>query len=96
MSFERPWALLFAMLPLAWAAFTWRGTSRHGELALKCAAMLALVLALSEPELTVFESRMAVAVLADTSASVSDQDLDHASDVAAKLESARGRNGLVR
>ena len=92
MSFERPWALLFAMLPLAWAAFTWRGTSRHGALALKCAAMLALVLALSEPELTVFESRMAVAVLADTSASVSDQDLDHASDVAAKLESARGRN----
>ena len=92
MSFERPWALAFLILPLAWAVLTWRGTSRRGALLLKSLALVALVFALAEPELTIFESRMAVAILADTSASVSEQDLEHASDLASKLENARGRH----
>jgi Ca-activated chloride channel homolog len=92
MTFERPWVLAFVILPLAWAALTWRGTSRRGALLLKSLALVALVCALAEPQLTIFESRMAVAILADTSASVSALDLEHASDLASKVEHARGRN----
>jgi len=92
MSFERPWVLAFAVLPLAWAALTWRGTPRRGGLLLKFFALVALICALAEPQLTIFESRMAVAILADTSASVSASDLEHASDLASKIEHARGRN----
>ena len=92
MSFERPWILALTVLPLIWAALTWRGTSRHGALALKALAFVAILCALARPELTIIESRVAVAVLADTSGSVSDQDLRRASDIAAKLEANRGRN----
>ncbi len=92
MSFERPWILALNLLPLLWAAFTWRGTSRHGALVLKALALVAVLCALAKPELTILESRVAVAILADTSASVSDQDLRRASDSAAKLEAGRGRN----
>ncbi len=92
MSFERPWVLVLALVPIVWAVWAWRGTARRGALALKALALAALVFALAEPELTTFESRMAVAILADTSASVSDQDLGRASGIAAKLENGRGRN----
>lgn len=92
MSFERPWILALNLLPVLWAAFTWRGTSRHGALVLKALALVAILSALAKPELTILESRVAVAILADTSASVSGQDLRRASDFAAKLEAVRGRN----
>jgi uncharacterized membrane protein len=92
MTFERAWVLWFAVLPLAWAALQWRGTARRGALALKALSLAALVAALAAPELTIFESRMAVAILADTSASVSAQDLASASRFAADIESARHRN----
>jgi Ca-activated chloride channel homolog len=90
--FERPWILALTVLPLAWAALTWRGTSRHGALVLKVLMLVAILCALAQPELTILESRVAVAILADTSASVSDQDLRRASDIAARLEASRGRN----
>ncbi len=92
MTFERPWVLALALLPLAWAALTWRGTSRRGALVLKALGVLAVILALAAPELTIFESRMAIAILADTSASTSDRDLQSASELAAQLEGARRRN----
>ncbi|HEX8985516.1 MAG TPA: hypothetical protein VF767_08795, partial [Bryobacteraceae bacterium] len=92
MSFERPLVLLFALLPLGWAVYSWRSSLRRGALVLKALAIVAVILALAAPELTIFESRMAVAILADTSASIPDQDLARASALAAGLENNRGRN----
>ena len=95
MTFDRPWMLLLAWLPLAWAALAWRGNLRRGALLLKAVALTAILLALAEPRMTVFETRMAVAVLADTSASVTPQDLARASGLATRIERARGRNATL-
>jgi len=51
-----------------------------------------MALALAGPRLTVYQSKVAVAVLADTSASVSAQDLGRASSVAVQVEKAKGRH----
>ena len=92
MNFEHPIALLFLILPLAWAAWEWRGTGRHSALMLKAGAFAAIIIAFSQPVLTVWESKVAVAVLADTSASVSPSDLSTESRFADKVESARGHH----
>jgi hypothetical protein len=75
MTFERWWALLLAILPVAWVVWEWRSSGRRLALLLKGATFLLIALALSQPRVTVYESKVAVAVLADTSASVSAQDL---------------------
>jgi hypothetical protein len=67
--------LLLALLPLAWGAWEWRQSSRRPALILKVAAFVCIALALAGPRVTVYQSKVAVAVLADTSASVSAQDL---------------------
>ncbi len=92
MSFERAWVLFFALVPVAWAAWEWRRTTRKTALALKALALACVILALAEPRLRVFETKMAVAILVDTSASVSDPDLARASQLASSIESARGRH----
>ncbi|MDQ6666156.1 MAG: hypothetical protein M3Z23_17385, partial [Acidobacteriota bacterium] len=94
MTFERAWVLIFCLLPLAWAAWEWRASARRSALALKAAAFLAIVLALSEPRLIYNGTKVALAVLVDTSASVSPQDLAAASSLAARLESVRGGNAM--
>ncbi len=92
MRFEHAWVLAFAIAPAAWAALTWRTTPRRGALVLKALALMLVIAALSAPQLTILESRMAVAILADTSASISDRDLERGSAIASTLERARGRN----
>lgn len=92
MSFERAWVLVFALLPVAWAAWEWRRTARRGALALKALSLVCVLVALAEPRLRVVETKMAVAILADTSLSVSDQDLVRAAEVASAIERARGRH----
>jgi Ca-activated chloride channel family protein len=92
MSFDRPWILLVALLPLVWAALAWRRSAARGRLALKALAFAAIAAALAGPVLQVYESKMAVAILADTSDSVSQADLERASGLAGGIESARGRN----
>ena len=92
MTFERAWVLIFLLLPLGWMFFEWRRTRRITALVLKTLAFLAIVLALAEPTLTVPQTKMAVAVLVDTSSSVSPQDLARASEFAAALDKARGRH----
>ena len=92
MTFERAWVLIFLLLPLGWMFFEWSRTPRLAALVLKTLAFLAIVLALAEPILTVPQTKMAVAVLVDTSSSVSPQDLARASEFAAALEKARGRH----
>ena len=94
MTFERTWVLLFLALPLGWMLLEWRRTRRTLALIFKTVAFLAIILALAEPKLTLPETKMAVAVLVDTSASVSPQDLSRASELAAALEKARGRHWI--
>lgn len=92
MIFERTWVLALAWLPLAWAALGWRRSPRRMGLALKALALSTILLALAEPRLTVFSSKMAVAMLVDTSASVSPQDLARASELTTRIEQSRGRH----
>jgi Ca-activated chloride channel family protein len=94
MSFVHSWVLLVTWLPLAWAGFQWRRSSRRLRLALKALALTAILLALAQPHVTVFSTKMAVAVLVDTSASIPSKDLKQASDLATKIEGTRGRNWI--
>jgi len=92
MSFDRAWVLLLAWLPVAWAAWEWQASARRTALLLKAGVFLAVLLALSQPRITVYESKVALAVLVDTSASVTDQDLERASALAGRLEREHGRH----
>ncbi|HUJ19937.1 MAG TPA: VWA domain-containing protein [Bryobacteraceae bacterium] len=92
MSFDHGWFLFLTIAPLAWAAWEWRKTVRHTALLLKAGVFLAVILALAQPRLTFSDSKVAVAILADTSRSVTPQDLDRASGLATQIERARGRH----
>ncbi len=92
MTFERPWVLFFLALPLIWAYYERSKTLRRAGLALKTATFVALVLALAAPRISIFETKMAVAILVDTSASVTSTDLARASETATAIDRSRGRN----
>jgi len=92
MTFAHPWLIPLALAPRVWAAWEWRNSARRAGLAVKAAALAAILLALAEPRLTFSESKVALAILVDTSASVSRQDLDAASAAATAVERGRGRN----
>lgn len=92
MTFEHPLLLVAALAPLAWVAWGWRGSERRAGLLLKALALSSVLVALAEPRLPVSETKMAVAVLADTSASVSEKDLERASELVTRIERSRGRH----
>jgi len=92
MTFERAWVLILALLPCAWAAWEWRASTRRGALLLKAGAFVSILMALAEPRITVYQNKVAAAVLVDTSASVSADDLRTESSFAGQVEKARGRN----
>src|SRR5512133_2731307 len=92
MTFDHPWVLLLAVLPLAWAAWEFRGSGRRGALLLKAASALAVVLALAQPRMTVYGSKVALGILVDTYASLSHADLEAASSLATRIEKGRGRH----
>jgi Ca-activated chloride channel family protein len=94
MTVLHPVLLWLLALPVFWVAWQWRSGARRGALLLKAAALAAVALALTQPRLNVFESKVAVALLADTSASVSDADLDAESALAGRAEGARGRHWM--
>ncbi len=94
MSFEHPWLLLLSLLPIAWCAYEWRNHSRHAALITKTAMLLLVALALAGPVLSWNERKIALAVVADTSASLSPQDLAHEQNILKQLDSAKGSNEL--
>jgi len=94
MIFEREWVLAIAWLPLAWMVFEWRHTSRRLALVLKGVSVAAILVALAEPKLNVSENKVALAVLVDTSASVTAADLDRASQLADTMANERGRHWM--
>ncbi len=77
---------------LAWLALEWRRSGRRLPLLLKAAAFVCIAVALSAPRLRVYETKVAVGILADTSASISPADLQTESAFINRLERARGRN----
>lgn len=92
MTFDREWVLFIAWLPLLWALFERRKTARRSAALVKALAFVALLLAFAEPRMNVSVSKTAVAVLVDTSASVTGADLARASDLATAIDKHRGRN----
>jgi len=90
MSFEHVWVLAIAWIPLAWAALEWNCAGRRAALVLKTASIAAILIALSAPRMAITSSRVAVALLVDTSASVSKTDLEKASRFAAAMNGERG------
>src|SRR5487761_2212069 len=92
MTFTRDWILIFAVVPIAWAIFEWRRTQRHLALVLKALSFAAVIVALAEPHVSTTETRVALAVLVDTSAAVSSSDLERASQLAASIENNKGRH----
>ncbi len=92
MTFEHPWLLLLLLAPLVWAVWEWRTSARHLGTLLKAAAFLAILLALAEPSITIRQSKVATAVLVDTSSSVSMDDLATASAFATAVDRVRGGN----
>lgn len=98
MSFERPWLLLLTLIPLAWAYWTWRRSSLDRSqqigLGLKALSLMAILAALAEPHMSVSETKAAVAVLVDTSSSVTAADLTKASQLIDRLDSERGRHWM--
>jgi Ca-activated chloride channel homolog len=95
MTFVRAWVLLFALGPIAWVWLEWRGSGRKLALALKAAALVLVIVALAEPNVKYNDTKVAVAALVDTSASVSAQDLSAASALLNRMEKDRGSNVLA-
>ncbi|MGH9559674.1 MAG: VWA domain-containing protein [Bryobacteraceae bacterium] len=94
MSFDRVWVLALAWVPLAWMAFEWRRTRRRGALVLKTLSFIAILLALAGPSMSVSETKVALAVLVDTSASVPPAGLERASQIANQIADHQGRHWL--
>ena len=94
MTFDRAWVLAIAWLPLAWILFEWRRTARKLGLVLKALSLTAILLALAEPRMILQETKVALAVLVDTSASSSAADLERASQLARTMAGARGRHWM--
>ena len=94
MTFERPWLLLLTILPLAWCYYEWTKHSRISALIAKAVMLLAIALALAGPVLSWREHKVALAVVADTSASLSGQDLTREQNVLKQIDSSKGSNEL--
>ena len=92
MTFGHPLALMLLLLPIGWLTWEWRASGRRTALLLKTSVFALIALAIAQPSMTVFESKVAVGMLADTSASISSEDLQRESGYADRLEKARGRN----
>jgi Ca-activated chloride channel family protein len=94
MTFDRPWLLLLSILPFAWCFYEWNKHRRHFALMAKSVMLLMVALALAGPVLSWNERKVALAVVADTSASLSSQDLAHEQNILKQIDSAKGSNEM--
>ncbi len=92
MTFSHPLLLALVLVPLTWTAYSFRHTRRPLRLILKGLSFAAILFALSEPIITLPQTRIAKVVLVDTSASITTQDLARASSLSRDLERQKGRN----
>ena len=94
MTFDAPWALSLGLLLLIWAAAEWRRSERRRWLLWKTAAFALAVLAMAQPRMAVSRARVAVAVLADSSASIHAEQAAQRRATISRMAAARGRNPL--
>jgi Ca-activated chloride channel homolog len=94
MTFAHPLLLSLLLLPAAFLVFEWPRTTRKLSLILKAASLMMIAAALAEPVLKMPETKTGVVVLADTSASVSDQDLEREQDLIKTMTQAVGHNWM--
>ncbi len=92
MAFVHPLWLLLLVVPVAWLLYDWPRTTGKPRLIVKALAIALIVAALAEPRLAFQKTKVAVAVLADTSASVTPADLQRVSEIATQIEASRGSN----
>lgn len=92
MSFSQPLFLFLALAACAWIAYSWKTALRKSALVLKGLSLAAIALALAEPKVTMPRTKTGVVVLADTSSSISRQDLERASSITAEIERAKRGN----
>jgi uncharacterized membrane protein len=91
-TFAHPWLLALVPVSLAWAVWEWPTASRRFALLLKATAFCCICMALAQPSVTVYKTKVAVALLADTSASITAGDLKTESAFADGIERVRGRH----
>jgi Mg-chelatase subunit ChlD len=89
-----PWVFIFLLLPAALLARQWSRAPRRLNLILKTLMLTAVILALSQPEMSIAENKVSTVVLVDTSAGVPPEDLARASETVTKIDHARGRNWI--
>lgn len=94
MTFVHVWALLLLPVPLLWILWSWRCTYRHPSLILKGLSFASIFLALAEPVITLPETKTGAVILADTSSSISGDDLSRASSTIARIARSKGRNWM--
>lgn len=94
MTFEHPWLLIAALAPIGWCIYEWPRHTRHVSLIVKALSLLLVALALSGPVLSWNERKVALAVVADTSASLSPQDLAREQTLLQQFDKARGSNQM--
>jgi secreted protein with Ig-like and vWFA domain len=92
MTFADPILLWVLALPAVWLVLAWRPGGRRIAQSLEAATVAAIVLAFAQPTLNYRDRKMAVAVLADTSASIPPDDLRRASKTVEAIEASRGNN----
>ena len=94
MTFSSPWVLWFLIIPVLWAAWEWRRTYRAAGVLLKSLVFMLVILALAEPRLTTFETKMAVAVLADSSPSIPDEQIEQMRETLQRIAGLRDGNQM--
>ncbi len=92
MTFLYPQILALLLLPFGWLIYAWRRSGRPALLLLKTLSFAAIIAALAVPEWRYSDRKVAVAILADTSASLTAHDLDSASQTIRAIQSRRGSN----
>ncbi len=94
MTFAHDWLLILAAAPIAWCAWGWRRSYRRLGLLLKTAALVAIVLALAEPQQKIAETYAAVAVLSDVSASIPQEQRARQQSFVGRARGAGGGHSL--
>ena len=92
MTFASPWILWFLIIPALWSAWEWRRTYRAAGVLLKSLVFMLIILALAEPRLTTFETKMAVVVLADSSPSIPDEQIEQMRETIQRIAGLRDGN----
>ena len=93
MTLNQPYALLLFLPLAAFLFWQWRTGASRRRLWVHAASLIMAILALSDPRMYVNETKNAVAVLVDTSASSAGQ-LAQANEIVNRLNNARGRHEL--